>query len=181
MQKIQEIPHWQGNYFVFLHLLSPHPPFIFGASGERIDHNRPFTYGDGNNFMEIGSREDYIEGYIEQLQYINKLALNAVDNILAESSTPPIIIIQGDHGPGAYLDWQSLEESNLTERHAILNAYYLPGKGTDELYPSITPVNSFRLIFNAYFEGEYEMLEDRLFFTEKNGGYDLVEITDIVE
>jgi hypothetical protein len=37
------------------------------------------------------------------------------------------------------------------------------------------------LIFNAYFEGEYEMLEDRLFFTEKNGGYDLVEITDIVE
>jgi hypothetical protein len=181
MQKIQEIPHWQGNYFVFLHLLSPHPPFIFGASGERIDHDRPFTYGDGNNFMEIGSREDYIEGYIEQLQYINELALNAVDKILAESSTPPIIIIQGDHGPGAYLEWQSMEDSNLTERHAILNAYYLPGEGTDELYPSITPVNSFRLIFNAFFEGEYEMLEDRLFFTEKNGGYDLVEITDMVE
>ncbi len=181
MQKIQDIPRWQGNYFVFLHLLSPHPPFIFGASGERIDHDRPFTYGDGNNFMEIGSREDYIEGYIEQLQYINKLALDAVDNILAESSTPPIIIIQGDHGPGAYLEWQSMEDSNLTERQAILNAYYLPGKGKDDLYPSITPVNSFRLIFNAYFEGEYEMLEDRLFFTEKNGGYDLVEITDMVE
>ena len=181
MQKIQAIPHWQGNYYVFLHLLSPHPPFIFGASGERIDHDRPFTYGDGNNFMEIGSREDYIEGYIEQLQYINKLALNAVDNILAESSTPPIIILQGDHGPGAYLDWKSMADSNLTERHAILNAYYLPGKGTDDLYPSITPVNSFRLIFNAYFEGEYEMLEDRLFFTEKNDGYDLVEVTDMVK
>ena len=74
-----------------------------------------------------------------------------------------------------------MEDSNLTERHAILNAYYLPGKGTDGLYPSITPVNSFRLIFNAYFEGKYEMLEDRLFFTEKNGGYNLVEITDMVE
>ncbi|NOR89466.1 MAG: hypothetical protein GQ524_04345, partial [Anaerolineales bacterium] len=84
-------------------------------------------------------------------------------------------------GPGAYLEWQSMEDSNLTERQAILNAYYLPGKGPDELYPAITPVNSFRLIFNAYFEGEYEMLEDRLFFTEKNGGYNLVEITDMVE
>lgn len=181
MQKIQEIPHWQGSYFIFLHLISPHPPFLFGASGERIDHDRRFTFRDGSHFKEIGSREEYIEGYVEQLQYINTLVLNAVDNILDESSTPPIIIIQGDHGPGAYLDWQSMEDSNLKERHAILNAYYLPDGGVESLYPSISPVNSFRVIFNTNFAGDYEMLEDRVFFTEKNGGYNLIEITDMVK
>lgn len=180
LEKIQEVPRWQGNYFTFLHVLSPHPPFIFGASGERKDYDRPFTFGDGNNFLKIGSREEYIDGYTDQLQYINKLVIEVVDEILETSSSPPIIVIQGDHGPGAYLNWQSIEDSNLLERHGILNAYYFPNEKTKGLYPSISPVNSFRVILNTFFNGEYEMLEDRAFFTEKNGGYHLVDVTGIV-
>jgi hypothetical protein len=181
LDKIQEIPRWQGNYFTFLHVLSPHPPFIFGASGERKDYDRPFNFGDGNNFLKIGSREEYIDGYIDQLQYINKLVIEVVDEILETSSSPPIIVIQGDHGPGAYLNWQSMEDSNLKERHGILNAYYFPEGLTSELYNSITPVNSFRLILNTYFDGDYSLLEDRIFFTEKNGSYHLVDITTKID
>ena len=33
------------------------------------------------------------------------------------------------------------------------------------MYPSISPVNSFRVILNAYFGGNLELLEDRTYFT----------------
>ncbi|MGB8983035.1 MAG: hypothetical protein WCC12_14260 [Anaerolineales bacterium] len=47
-------------------------------------------------------------------------------------------------------------------------AYYLSGKDVDSLaYPPITPVNSFRLVFNAYFGGDYTLLEDVGYFSEQ--------------
>ncbi len=67
---------------------------------------------------------------------------------LEKSTTPPIIIIQGDHG-----FWTG---TNLP----ILNAYYLPGDAADALYPTISPVNSFRLIFDHYFGTDLGLLED---------------------
>jgi hypothetical protein len=87
--------------------------------------------------------------------YINRRMLEAVDTILSNSGTPPIIVIQGDHGP-----WLQTRE----KRFWILNAYYLPDRN-DELYPSISPVNTFRLVFNSYFGGQYEMLEDVSYFS----------------
>jgi hypothetical protein len=44
-------------------------------------------------------------------------------------------------------------------RNANLNAYYLP-KGYKDLYDSITPVNSFRIILNEYFGASYPLLPD---------------------
>ena len=41
-----------------------------------------------------------------------------------------------------------------------MNAYLLSDRGRDLLYPSITPVNSFRVIFDTYFDGHYGLLED---------------------
>jgi len=93
---------------------------------------------------------------------LNTRVLEAVDTILEESDTPPIIIIQGDHGawiqPKDRLMW-------------ILNAYYLP-ENNDKLYPSISPVNTFRLVFNLYFGGRYEMLEDVSYFSPVPNLYD---------
>jgi hypothetical protein len=48
---------------------------------------------------------------------------------------------------------------------AILNAYYLPDADTSFLYDKISPVNSFRVLFNAYFNTGYEILPDRSYFT----------------
>jgi hypothetical protein len=41
----------------------------------------------------------------------------------------------------------------------ILNAYYLPGEES-RLYPTITPVNTFRIILDAYFGQDYPLLPD---------------------
>ena len=38
-------------------------------------------------------------------------------------------------------------------------AILMPGH-EDVLYPTITPVNIFRVVFNAYFGGKYDILED---------------------
>ena len=41
-------------------------------------------------------------------------------------------------------------------------ACYLPNK-VDPLTYETTPVNTFRLIFNSYFNGDYEILENKVF------------------
>jgi hypothetical protein len=49
----------------------------------------------------------------------------------------------------------------IEERTAILNAYFLPSScETDGLYRFITPVNSFRVIFNNCFGVDLELLKD---------------------
>ena len=92
-----------------------------------------------------------ITGYTNSIRFLNPRILAFVDAILAESEQPPVIILQSDHG------WPKEEVEN---RIAILNAYYLPDGGEAGLYASITPVNSFRHVFNYYWGTDYEMLED---------------------
>jgi hypothetical protein len=47
-------------------------------------------------------------------------------------------------------------------------AYYLPGSGKSKLYPSMTPVNSFRLIFDEYFGANYPLLQDKTYTTDND-------------
>jgi hypothetical protein len=152
-----------GDYFVFAHIVAPHPPFVFGKNGEFISHSTAFKLGDTTKYA--GTREEYIHNYTDELTYINTLVLRTVKTILSESKTPPVIIIQGDHGPGAYLDWASAENTNMRDRFSILNAYYLGGRQTKLLYPSISPVNSFRVVLNEFFGTKLELLPDRSFFS----------------
>ena len=153
--RLQEIPSLDGDYFVYAHIIAPHPPFVFDEKGEALAHEEPFTLVDANHYIKDHSRKSYIAGYRQQIQYVNKLVLETVDAILARSKTPPIIILQGDHGPGAYLQWGSLEKTLPAERFGILNAYYFPGQDYSRLYPSISPINSFRVLLNQFFGGNY--------------------------
>jgi hypothetical protein len=134
--------------FVFVHLIIPHHPFVFGPNGESILIGSVSSEGDY-------SQEEYSEGYGDQVNYINSRITGIVSKIIAGSRNPPIIIIQGDHGPGL---------SSNQDRMSILNAYYLPGKSS-LLYKSITPVNTFRVIFDEYFHGNYELLEDVSYYS----------------
>ena len=163
-----------GPKFVFAHVITPHPPFVFDASGGPIQSGRSYSIGEGDEFK--GDLEEYRRGYAGQVQFANRRLEEAIDSILAKSNTPPVIIIQGDHGPGSRLDWSSPEGSCLWERASIFNAYYLPG-GSEQLYPSISPVNSFRVVLNTYFGTDLPLLPDRTYFTSHRLVRQAIDIT----
>jgi hypothetical protein len=103
------------------------------------------------------------------LMYVNYRILQVVESILEESSEPPIIIIQGDHGPKRNMS------SNFA-RLANLNAYYLPEGGAARLYPSITPVNTFRLIFDYYFGADLPLLPDESYLSKNSAHFEFEPI-----
>ncbi|MCH8877320.1 MAG: hypothetical protein IIA89_10940 [Chloroflexi bacterium] len=177
LDAISEVPGMSGDFFVFAHVVAPHPPFVFGSIGEPVNPDRPYGLFDGSDFLsEGGTTEEYIAGYRDELVYLNTLLEDTIDEILARSDPSPIIVLQSDHGPGAFLNWASASLSDLEERTSILNAYHLPDGGVDALYPSISPVNSFRVIFNHYFDGDFPLLEDRAYFSSANRPYSFVPL-----
>jgi hypothetical protein len=164
--------------FVFIHIVAPHPPFVFDAAGNPVDPPE-LVMRDGSRYP--GSREDYLYGYREQLLFVNHQLETMISAILAQSDMTPVIILQGDHGPGAYLDWSSADKSCIVERTAILNAYLIPGVDPSELYAEITPVNTFRLVLNTILGTDYRMLPDRTYMPTWDMPYDFIDVTDTAE
>ncbi len=147
-----------GNYFLFAHMVAPHNPYIYGPNGEHVDY-------DGNSFL-LGDKTDSrrnIRLYNDQLQYVNRRVLALVDRILAELAEPPVIILQADHGHDTFFEWDAVTPEGIDLRSAILNAAYFPDGDYSALYPSISPVNTFRVVFNHYFDTRYPLLPDRTY------------------
>lgn len=152
LRKLTQVPKMRGPKFAFVHLMVAHPPFVFDAEGKMP--NIP---------MEDMATTDQLKSfdpklYTDAITYLNREMIRVLDDILAESERPPIIIIQADHGASHRIDGKGILDK--TTRHAILNAYCLPEEGMKALYPSISPVNTFRLVFNTCFGAEYPMLRD---------------------
>ena len=181
-EKLVNLPDSESPRFVFGHIVSPHPPFVFGPNGEELDYNREFGFFDGSHFMGVdgASRFEYIKKYNGQVRYISNKTKKLIDAILSKPGNKPIIILQADHGPGSLTDWESLENTYTRERLAILNAYYLPDGDSSIIYDRITPVNSFRTILNFYFGTEFELFEDRSYYTKWSAPYELHDVTELI-
>jgi hypothetical protein len=96
--------------------------------------------------------------------------LIVIDRILAESDSPPIIILQADHSSKVYNQLNPVQDVKMKLLFPILNAYYLPGVGEEKLYSTITPVNSFRLLLNLYFGTHLPLLPDDSYTLEHENG-----------
>jgi hypothetical protein len=109
--------------------------------------------------------------------YVNKRTKELIDTILSQSATPPVIVLQADHGYTASCAGSSFlfSPQTLYRKLTIFNAYYLPDRCTDILYHSVTPVNTIRILFNHYFNADYELLPDENYLLI-NGRF--VNVTD---
>ena len=167
--ELEQMPARRGPKFVFAHILVTHPPYVFGPNGEDRGPGKGFTY-------------------LDQLRYANARLSRLVDVLQKNSSLPPVIILQSDEGPkpgGAVgrvkakkrgLPWSPGRESPEQKRvhHPILNALGFPGADMRVFYPSISPVNTFRVMFNLYFGARYRLLPDE---TRDSAGEDAFDDT----
>jgi hypothetical protein len=145
-----------GPKFVYAHIVSPHDPFVFNAEGEAAE---PPMAGTADPGWEQ-------QAYADQARFISRRTLQMLEALLDASATPPVILLQADHGPG----WNS-----NAGRMGILNAYLFPG-AEGVIDPGITPVNSFRVLFNSIFGTSFTRLPDVSYFSTYPAPYDFTVI-----
>ncbi len=123
--------------FVYAHFMATHPPYVFDSTCK---------------FQFHADDKPLATEYVAQVKILNKQLLNIIDRILEKDKSNSVIIIQADHGSHLL---------SVEETFTIQNNYYFPNQNYEGLYQSITPVNSFRIILNKYFNQDLPILEDK--------------------
>ncbi len=158
--------------FIYAHIICPHPPYIFNADGSKP-----------NKITSVIGRVENQRGYLNQLQYMNFKTIEAIKRILSEDHTDPIILLQADHGHGYILGDHLLSKARpphafLQAQFGILFASRFPDDVKVPFYDGMTPINEFRILFNALFGANMPILEDRQYFTKITEPWNFIEISD---
>jgi hypothetical protein len=163
LEQLPNVPDIPGPKFVFVHLVIPHAPFVFGPNGEKIDI--PYDADKGNVYTE----ENGIRGHTYAVTYINKRMLEIIPKIIRDSKTPPIIVLAGDHGT---------PRGGSENAVRILSAFLAPA-ARSKFYNTITPVNVFRILFDTYFNGSFGLLSDISYFSALGQYFNFVEMPNV--
>ena len=142
---LDSVSRLKGPLFIYMHLYSTHEPYVVDEQGKKF----PLIS------RILQSRSDRAS-FEKQFRFVTYQAREAIEKILKGSSRPPIIIVQGDHGPPIAGDSKQL-------RMGMIEAFFLPGGRGIDLPPRISPVNNFRFILNNYFGAGLGLLENRHF------------------
>ena len=144
-------------FFLFAHILSPHAPARYDAQCERRE--------DLKWDLSAVSGERGKANYLQDITCLNRDVLALLDTIVAQDSSNPIIIVSADHGfdfrghAGPPREWRELRDV-----YAILMSIRAPGRPCmDAFYPSISPVNQFRLVFACLSDSEPQFVADTQF------------------
>ncbi len=180
-EKMHEISRKRERKFVFAHILLPHNPYVFDKDGGFLSWEKAFGRSEQAN-------------YVEQLRYTNTQVKRLVDDLLGDGRNPPVVILQADEGPfpprynedQEHFDWRVATRAEMRLKTGILNAYLLPRPAGSTprsgppagLTPSITPVNSFRCVFNHLFKAGLPLLPDTVYaFRSGKHLYDFFDAT----
>ena len=175
LDTLDEMTEIAGPKYVFAHLLVPHPPYVIDADGSALEREEVAELGDDPSYLRF-------------LEYGNRRMLELVDRILAQSEDA-VVLIQSDEGPFPEryaadewgFEWRDATDAELEEKFGILFALRASGADLEAagFHDTITPVNAFRVIFNARFGTDLPMLPDRSWAHEDlNHFYDFFEISD---
>jgi hypothetical protein len=178
-RKIPEVAQMPEPTFMFSHILITHPPYV-------VDEKCAFKP------ESILEKETIDEAYVDTVECEGRKTLELIDELQdVRANEQPIIVIQGDEGPGPvgwnpntkeHYDWTSSPDKVMDEKFRIFNSYYLPGAKNAGLYENISPVNSFRLVFNTYFGADLPLLPDRSYvFRDELHPYEFIDVTERVK
>lgn len=137
--------------FAYTHLDMPHHSYYKKSNGELIP-------------VEMLTDEFTMDksAYIEYLKYTNTKLLELIDEIKANSTYPPIIVLMSDHG------FRQLEKTvDKKYNFMSLTAVSMPDSNYTGLYNGMSSVNIFRNILNTQFKQQLPLLKDStIFLTE---------------
>jgi len=163
--KLAEVPNIPGPKFVFFHIVSPHPPFLFDRNGKK----RNITSAVIKNLTV----KEYLDFFLDQLIFTNRKMESAIETVLSKSTTKPVFIIQSDHGFGFSGDIKDPEAINdPVVRAKNFSAFLLPDKNKNVLPRNMSNVNSFRLVLDQYFNTNLGMLENKSYIYNYKDSYD---------
>ena len=176
LDALPEAVSFEGPKFVYAHVLLPHPPLLFGPRGEQVNPARRYEWKGGLAYVLTpgATGESFRTGYRDQVAYVGSLLPAIIEEILTKSESPPIIILQSDHGPPGVLGVTLTDEISRRAEFAILNAMYLPNGGEAAVYEGMSPVNTFRAILNHYFGTRHSLLEDRYYLADRETPFEQV-------
>lgn len=179
LNKLKEITKKGNKKVVFAHLLITHEPYVLNKIGQ------PLTDEEIVN-------TPHETRYINHIQFGGEIVKKMIKAI-KKNKRPYILIIQADEGPYTKelrrlvdrdkFKWSKASPDAIKTHMSILNAYYFPDeKYYKSLNASISPVNSFRVVLNSYFDQRFPMLEDRYFLNHSfNNLYQFKDITGILK
>jgi hypothetical protein len=174
--ELEDIEKLKNKNFIFSHIISPHRPYLFNENGEIVKYKE----------ADFTSYKSHVSKYYAQVKFLNNELLRVIKKILQNSKTKPIIILQSDHGSDMYFKNSNIKLSiseplrsiQIMERTENLNAIYLPykTKNTTKLIKDLTPVNTFRFIFNEFFNDTLPYKKNEVFYSDY---YNLFRFTKI--
>jgi hypothetical protein len=182
LAELDKIAAEPGLNYVFAHILVPHRPYAFNADGSRVT-----TAQNASRTPE--------QRYVEQIRFANARMLALIDRLHAgPPETWPIVVLATDEGPfptryakdETGFAWLDATRDELLRKFSILTAVSVPGANAADLdaagfSDTLTPVNLFRVVFNAAFRAGLPILPNRNWvFVDQRHLYDLVDVTDRV-
>jgi len=152
-----------GPTYVFAHLLVPHPPYVFDPDGRQPTPE------------EVAGRTEN-EQMLRQLEWVNARALQVIDHLLdVPAGEEPIIVLEADEGPWPDrftadqrgFPWLEARPDEIQQKFGILNALHLPGVDPASVgfTDDVSPVNTFRIVFNAFFGTDLPLLDDTTYLS----------------
>jgi hypothetical protein len=108
----------------------------------------------------------FVISYLNQLIYATSEIRVVITNII-ENDPNAIIILQGDTGTstGIYNPGEKATMNEIYQTHSILYAVRIQDGNNFENFIS---VNTYRMIFNNYFDMNYEYLEQRVYVSNED-------------
>jgi hypothetical protein len=162
---LAQIPKIPGPVFTFVHILSPHGPYVFDQ------HCRPARARTGGS---RSSRE--AAAYVEQIQCLNHMVLDLVTTWFRTSELPPVILLQGDHGSKTLRFDKAENGDDITlaaakERVGAFGAYYLPDHESEVFGDSVTIVNVMGNVLRFYLGAALPREPDDLYLSGDRAPY----------
>jgi len=154
--------------YVHMHIRFPHQPLVFDSDGNKI--SEPVSTHRFDSKLK--------DAYLQQLIFANKKTIEIIDHIKQKNSDS-VIILMSDHGGRFGVNWENPSDMDYFRALSNLNAVYFPGKDDDSMM-DISTVNVFRILFNLYFDADYEILEEKQIWYVPGQPFKQIDVSEII-